>query len=116
MRAQTATATFNNQVNFHHLQDNKTLFLGLGAHAACVVQNETILRMVLSQKNVDLLLQDQQGNTALHVAAIYDFPEGVKLLLNEANELGCLDALLNTLDMEGRNALFQASFYEKHKS
>uniref|UniRef100_A0A914WQK1 Uncharacterized protein n=1 Tax=Plectus sambesii TaxID=2011161 RepID=A0A914WQK1_9BILA len=50
---------------------------------ACMERNESLTRLLISQKNVDLTAQDRLGNTALMYATIHGHANIVNILVNE---------------------------------
>jgi hypothetical protein len=67
------------------VQDNRVLFLGMSLHAACVTNNEEMTQLLLNY-DADIYLQDNFGQTALHVGAMYGHLNIIELLLQKDNE------------------------------
>lgn len=71
-------------------RDGRTFLL------SAVAKNNLSLVSYLIEKNYDLSATDNQGMTALHIAAIHDFSDMAKLLLDNGAEIDPIDAWGNT--------------------
>lgn len=94
-----------------HKRQHRTYLLGLGAdfavkpsdgrsplHTAAITGNEEIIEMLLEHSDANIEARDNQGATALLIAAYYTKPDAVRLLVNRG-------ASVDARDNEGRSSL-----------
>ncbi len=74
-------------------------------HLAAERRSIEIIKILASDKNCNLLAVDNQGQTALHLAALYGEPEAINALLLYAKSKKILAELVSAKDKKGDTAL-----------
>ena len=67
-----------------------------GASPAMFCSNHHVLKVLLQKPNIDLSIQDENGNTALHYAVIYQRTANILMLLEAGADPHMLDFNLTT--------------------